>query len=597
MNNLRKILIAVFLSIVAISCNTNGKSAKNAQNIDSIAKSFWSKYLPLDPPFATRIGDNRFNDKMNINVDSQFIDTKTKLLEKYQKQVALFDTLNLSDKDRLNYDLLTYFIDIELEGMSLGMQQGTIHALMPINQFNGMHIEFGLLGSGAGAQPFNTVKDYENFIERMKIYRNWADAAIANMRKGMKAGLVLPKACAERIVSQLQPMANKKLEENLYYSPLKKIPETFTKEEKEKITGEYSKAIADYMISANELLIKFIQDEYLPACRTTSGWCALPNGNKMYRYMVKFWTTSNTPPEQIFETSKREVDRIKGEIEKVKNEVAFKGSMEEFFEFARKDKQFTPFQTDAEVIKAYMTIYEKIKSNIPKLFDLVPKTAFEVRQTEKFREKTASAEYKPGTADGKRPGVFYAPIINAKEYNNTRMEDLFLHEAITGHHFQISIQQETMDMPDFHRYWWIGSFGEGWALYSENLGKDLGVYQDPYQYLGKLMAEMHRAIRLVVDVGIHLKGWTREEAIKYMLENESTSEQNAVMEVERYMAWPAQALSYKMGELKILELKNKAQSALKEKFDIREFHKQVLKDGVLPLSIFEKKMNQWMNQR
>jgi uncharacterized protein (DUF885 family) len=290
----------------------------------------------------------------------------------------------------------------------------------------------------------------------------------------------------------------------------------------------------------------------------------------------------------------KEVARIKLEMEKVKTQVGYKGTLLSFFDEVRNKKELKPFKKPEEVIANFEKINETIKPNVDKLFSLQPKTPFRVKRTEAFREKTASAEYVNGSADGTRPGTFYVPIPDITTYNYYGDEDLFLHEAIPGHHFQVSLQQENAALPDFRKYNWFGAYGEGWALYTESLGKELGLYTDPYQYFGMLGNEIHRAIRLVVDTGMHSKGWTREQAIQYSLDNEARSEASIIAEIERYMAWPGQALSYKIGQLKILELRQKAQDKMGAKFDIKVFHQKVLESGVMPLALLEKKINNWI---
>ncbi|MEO8149372.1 MAG: DUF885 domain-containing protein, partial [Bacteroidia bacterium] len=270
------------------------------------------------------------------------------------------------------------------------------------------------------------------------------------------------------------------------------------------------------------------------------------------------------------------------------------GDLKAFFKYIHTDAKFMPYKKDSDVINAYHEINDREEPQLKKLFNKVPKTKFEIRQTEEFREASASAEYNQGSADGSRPGIFYTPVIDAKKYNVVGMEDLFLHEAIPGHHYQMSLQQESVDLPKFRRFGWYGAYGEGWALYSESLGKELGLYTDPYQYFGCLSEEMHRAIRLVVDVGMHTKGMTREQAIQFSLDNEAESEADITTEIERYMAIPGQALGYKIGQMKIIEIRKRAEQTLGAKFNIAAFHDEVLKDGCLPLDVFENKMNEWM---
>jgi uncharacterized protein (DUF885 family) len=297
----------------------------------------------------------------------------------------------------------------------------------------------------------------------------------------------------------------------------------------------------------------------------------------------------------MFELGLQEVDRIQKEMIKVKNQVGFKGDIKEFFNYVRGNKELMPYNKAEQVIEHFNNIHNSMKPNLNKLFDKVPKTKFEVRRTEAFRENSASAQYNSGSLDGTRPGIFYCPVPNAKEYNIFTDESLFLHEAIPGHHYQFSLQQENIHLPKFRRLLWYSAYGEGWALYTEALGKELGLYTDPYQYFGMLSAEIHRAIRLVVDVGMHVKGWTREQAIQYSIDNEAQSERTIIREIERYMANPGQALSYKIGQLKILELRAKAETTLGENFDIREFHNQVLESGCVPLKILDAKINGWIS--
>ncbi len=281
-------------------------------------------------------------------------------------------------------------------------------------------------------------------------------------------------------------------------------------------------------------------------------------------------------------------------MERAQGLMGFKGTLKEFFQHLRTSPEFTPYENADQVLAAYRAIQTKIEPNVDKIFRGRPRTAFEIRRTEAFREKTASAEYNPGSADGSRPGIFYVPIPDAKAFNVTSgMESLFLHEAIPGHHYQVSLQQENQDIPKFARFLWYGAYGEGWALYCESLGPELGLYDDPKQLMGALGDEMHRAIRLVVDVGMHVKGWTREQALEYMMANEPISEEGAIAEIERYMAWPGQALSYKIGQLKIRQLRTKYEQELGKKFNLADFHHNVLKDGCMPLSVLEKRLAQW----
>jgi uncharacterized protein (DUF885 family) len=409
--------------------------------------------------------------------------------------------------------------------------------------------------------------------------------------------VVLPKALTEKVIPQFAEMPTPKIEDNLFYSSIKLMPAAFSDEVKKDLTAKYTAEINEKLIPRYKKMTEFLKNEYLPASRASSGIGSLPFGKDLYAVYVKQWTTTEMTPEEIHELGLKEVARLNTEMEKVKNQVGFKGTLLEFFEYVRNKPELKPFKKPEEVIANFERIYSVIKPNVDKLFSLQPKTTFEIRRTEAFREKTASAEYMQGTADGSRPGIFYVPIPDVKEYNVYGDEDLFLHEAIPGHHFQISLQQENTSLPDFRKFNWFGAYGEGWALYTESLGKELGLYQDPYQYFGMLGNEMHRAVRLVVDTGLHSKGWTREQAIKYSMQHEAESEAGITVEIERYMAIPGQALSYKIGQLKILELRKRAQDKMGAKFDIKKFHQKVLESGVMPLALLEKKIDFWIQEK
>jgi uncharacterized protein (DUF885 family) len=450
------------------------------------------------------------------------------------------------------------------------------------------------IASGKSYQPFKTAKDYDDFLERIDAFAIWVDTAIVNMKKGLVTGHNFPRILMERVLPQAKDMMVTDVKESIFWDPIEEMPEAISAADKERLTKAYQEAIEQKIVPSYTKLHDFLRLEYIPKTRTSAGISEIPDGSEYYQYLINFWTTTNLTADEIFKTGQNEVSRIRTEMEKVKEQVGFKGNLKSFFQYVNTNKKFMPYKTPEEVLSGYNKIHEKMQPQLNKLFNMTPKTAFEVRQTEAFRAASSSAEYNPGTPDGSRPGVFYAPILDATKYNYTGMETLFLHEAIPGHHYQISLQYENEELPKFRRFLWYGAYGEGWALYTEALGKELGLYTDPYQYFGNLGDEIHRAIRLVVDVGIHSKGWTREQAIKYMVDNEAISDESAIAEIERYMAIPAQALSYKIGQLKILELRKKAESALGNDFNIGLFHDEVLKYGCLPLDVLDKIISDWI---
>lgn len=581
----------LFALTTLFSCNQETKQNNTGERpteLKELLKNYYEERLPIFPLEATAIADTRYNDQLPCDISDSYREKIKSFYKKYVDEISKIDRSSLKGEDILSYDVFKREMQMQLEGL-------TFHDnLMPLNQFWGLHLTMGQLGGGGNNQPFKTVKDYNDFLGRIKGFTIWSDTAIANMKRGMQQGIVPPKILMERVLPQMQAMVVKDAKESVFYNPIKKIPASFSENDKTRLASAYEKAITDEIIPTYKKLYDFIKDEYIQKCRETAGISNIPNGKKYYAYQAKYWTTTNLTPDEIFEIGQKEVARLRAEMEKVKGEVKFKGTLKEFFNFIHTDPQFMPFKTDTEVLNAYRAIQTKMEPQLKKLFNLVPKAKFEVRRTEKFREASASAEYNQSAPDGSRPGIFYVPVPDAKKVNTVGMEDLFLHEAIPGHHYQTSIQQENESLPNFRRFGWYGAFGEGWALYTESLGKELGLYTDPYQYFGSLSEEMHRAIRLVVDVGMHMKGWTREQAIKFSLDNEAESEADITGEIERYMAIPGQALGYKIGQMKIIEIRKRAEQILGTKFSIQKFHDEVLIDGCLPLDVFETKMSEWI---
>ena len=587
-----KSFIYVLLTAAAVlqSCNQPEKEKKEASKpaISELFKNYYEEQLQLNPMQATFAGDNRYNDQLPNNISQTYLEDTKNFYTKYKDQLAQYDKSNLSEEEQLSYDILEWEIDMNLEALQFPTE------LTPVDQFSSMHLMIGQLAGGTSAQPFKTAEDYDNWLKRLDAFTVWTDTAIANMKKGMAQGYVLPKAMVAKTIPQLADLDHGPVEDHLFYSPVNLMPKEIVEKDRVRLRDAYKKEVKEKIIPAFEKLHTFMEEEYQPASRTSTGISAVPQGKELYNHLIKYYTTTDMTADQVFELGQQEVARISKEMEKVKQQVGFKGDLKAFFDFVRTNKKLMPFTQPEQVIEHFEEIHQTMKPHLQQLFDLTPKTPFEVRRTEAFREASASAEYNPGSLDGTRPGVFYVPVPDAKTYNIFSDQDLFLHEAIPGHHYQISLQQENKDLPDFRRTLWYSAYGEGWALYSESLGKELGLYDDPYQYFGMLSAEMHRAIRLVVDAGMHAKGWTREQAIQYSLDHEAEPESSVIAEIERYMAIPGQALSYKIGQLKILELRQKAKEALGDQFDIKEFHNKILESGCLPLELLENKINQWI---
>ena len=561
------------------------------QNISQIFDNYFEERLKLFPLEATAIADSRYNDQLPNDLSQEHRMQVKQLYQKYLDQINKVDRSTLSEQEQVSYDIFKYEMQTSLEAFKYPSE------LLPINQFWSLPITMAQLGSGSGNQPFKTPEDYRDFLGRIKGFAVWGDTAVANMRRGMAAGIILPRTLTQKVLPQLQAMVVDDPKKTIFWAPVEKLPANFTAVQKDSIRQAYAKAIKEEVIPTYKKLHDFMKQEYLPKSRATTGISGIKGGDEYYRFLVRYWTTTEMTPDEIFNVGQQEVARIRSEMEQVKQQVGFKGDLKAFFKYVNDNPKFTPFKTPEQVLQAYRSIEQRMQPQLNRLFGMTPESKFEVRQTEAFRAASASAEYNPPAPDGSRPGIFYVPILDATKYNAVGMESLFLHEAIPGHHYQISIQQEQEGLPKFRQYAWYGAFGEGWALYSESLGKELGLYTDPYQYFGRLSDEMHRAIRLVVDVGMHAKGWTREQAIQYSLDNELTSEEAAVAEIERYMAIPGQALSYKIGELKIKELRQRASRELGDKFSISAFHDLILTGGVMPLAVLEKRVDKWIAEQ
>lgn len=592
-NQIITLLLAV---VIFTACKNDPKEKENTKtenkvssNFNNMLDNYYEEGLKLNPLNATFSGDSRYNDSFPNFLSDEYIAELKKYYTKYKEEASTFDDADLSETERMSKDILLWECNINLEALTF---KNGIY--FPIDQMWSVNLLMGQLASGSSAQPFKTVEDYNNWLKRVDGFVVWLNSAESRMKEGMAAGYVLPKSLIAKVVPQLKAMTEPNVEKNLFFSPIKNFPENFSEEDKKQLTEAYSKMVSEKIVPAYQSLHDFMAGDYLKAGRATTGIADTPNGEAFYKHQIKKYTTTEMTADEIHQLGLSEVARISSEMEKVKQQIGFKGDLKAFFNFVRTNKELMPYTEPQQIIDHFYAIYDTMKPKLKVLFDKKPKTPFEVKQTEKFRENSASAEYNPGSLDGTRPGIFYVPIPNASEYNIYSDESLFLHEAIPGHHYQISLTQENDELPMFRKTLFYSGYGEGWALYSESLGKELGLYTDPYQYFGMLGAEMHRAVRLVVDTGMHAKGWTREQAIQYCLENEAEPEAGIISEIERYMANPGQALAYKIGQLKILELRHKAEKELGDKFQIGEFHNQVLETGCVPLKLLENKIDRWI---
>ena len=583
--------IASLVLFLLLSCDFNSENIQNNVELNTILENYYQDGLKLNPINATNEGDSRYNDKFPELITDDYKKRQAEYYNKYLNKVSKFEINDLSDIDKMSKSILEWECKINLESLNYNTQY------TPIDQMWSIHLIVGQLASAEGAQPFITVSDYSNWLVRLEGYIKWLGNAETKMREGVKNGYILPKSLISKVIPQIKAITNSDLKNNLFYSPINKFPSDFDEQTRAMLKKTYTYIIQEKLIPAHDKLYQFLEKEYLKEGRLSSGIDDVPNGKELYKHLIKLFTTTEMTADEIHNLGLSEVSRISKEMIEVKNEVGFKGSLKEFFNYVRNNDTLMPFKTAEDVLKNFNSIHDRMKPQIEKMFDLKPKTKFEVRRTEEFREKSASAEYSPGSLDGSRPGIFYTPIPDATKYNTYSDESLFLHEAIPGHHYQISLTQENDLLPMFRKTLWYSGYGEGWALYCESLGKELGLYNDPYQYFGMLGAEMHRAVRLVVDTGIHSKGWTREEAIQYSLDNEAESKASIISEIERYMAMPGQALSYKIGQLKIKELRELSKQKLGDNFNISEFHNKILESGCIPLALLENKINNWINSK
>jgi uncharacterized protein (DUF885 family) len=563
-------------------------ASDKAAKLDKLYDEYWEATLKLNPVQATFQGDNRYNDQLPDFYSAEFRQQSHAFTEEWLKRIEAVGSDGLTGQDLLSYQIFVRDAKDSLESEQFP------DWMMPVNQMGSIASYTVMLGSGTGAQPFKTVKDYDNWLARGNRLPVLFDSAIDDMRQGMAAGVVQPRALMEKVIPQLDALIKDKPEDTLLWGPIKSMPADFSAADKTRLTAAYREMIGERILPSYRKLRSFIADEYLPKTRDSVGLDKLPNGAAWYAFNVRNTTTTNLTPAQIHQIGLDEVARIQGEIKDVMKQVGFKGSLQDFFKHMRSDKQFE-FKSEDALLAYYRGLEAKIMKGVPTQFSLLPRAGFEIRPVEAFRAKSAAGgEYQSPSEDGSRPGIFYVNTYDLPTRKTWDAEDLFLHEAIPGHHFQLALQQELKDVPAFRRFGGNTAYVEGWGLYSESLGKDLGVYETPYDQFGYLQNELWRAIRLVTDTGLHSKGWTRDQVIKYMLDNSAASETDATAEAERYIAWPSQATAYKIGELKIQELKKKAKAQLGDRFDPREFHAEVLKDGAVPLEVLQDKIDRWL---
>ncbi|HEX8380141.1 MAG TPA: DUF885 domain-containing protein [Allosphingosinicella sp.] len=563
-----------------------------SQALASLFRQSDEASLGRNPIQAIARGDLRYSDRLGNFFSDAYYGAERDAARSELAALARIDREALSPDERVAFDVFKWQRTMDLRGLEGELFAAS--AVRPIDHFNGFHTFFSELSSGEGIAPYKTVKDYENGLARTEDFVRLADSAIERMEQGLAAGVVQPKLVMSNVLEQLEAMLAEGVEGSSFYRPVANFPAEVPEADRARLKAAYAESISTRIRPAVTRLRDFIRDRYLPKARPTVGLQDMKGGPALYRHLVALSTTTDLTPDEIHRIGLAEVARLHKEMEAVKTQVGFTGTLQQFFEHIRTDPRFKP-KSREQLQQGYVAIGKRLDATLPKLFSTLPRTALEIRPVPGLTEKGAArGSYQSGTTDGSRPGVFYFNAYDLPSRTTPGMETLYLHEGAPGHHFQISLAQENEALPSFMRFGGNTAYVEGWGLYAETLGRELGVYTDPYQYFGYLDSQLFRAIRLVVDTGIHSKGWTRDRTIQYILDNSSRGRSNATAETERYIAIPGQALAYKIGQLKISELRARAEKALGPRFDIREFHAQVLMTGALPLAVLEKKIDDWI---
>jgi uncharacterized protein (DUF885 family) len=567
----------------------------DAAKLHALFVEEWQWTLKEYPEFATGVGDNRYNDRLT-DVSAPAMERRKAHERDLLKRLREIDRSRLADQDVVSYDLALAGAEQDAAmqrfpagKIPLGGEWLTYYEWMPVSQMSGVHIDIPALPRLA---PLRNTKDYDEFLARLAGVPTQINQVIGLMRRAMAAGWMPPAVPMRKVLPQIEQQCVSDVTQSPLYKPFEDFPAAVAAADRLRLSAGARKAILESVIPALKGLHKFISETYLPACRQEIAASGLPGGTEYYRAQVRWLTTTDLSPQQIHEIGEREVARIRAAMDDVIKQAGFSGSLAEFLQFLRTDPRFARVPT-AEVLPGFRDIAKRVDPELPKLFAELPRTPYGIREIPAYRGETA-AYYSPGASDGTRAGYFNANTLAVSTKPRHEMEALFLHEAVPGHHLQVARAQELKDLPDFRRNALYNAYVEGWALYAEGLGEDLGLYKDPYSKFGRLNGEVHRACRLVVDTGMHALGWSRDRAIAYMKANTGLSDTFIVAEIDRYIVWPGQALGYKLGELKIKELRARASKALGAKFDIRKFHNALIDDGPLPLNVLEGRIDAWI---
>jgi len=566
-------------------------AAAMGSRLDAIGSRYFDDSLRLSPLMGSELmGGERFEDKLEIEIAPAHQRQQKALQRRLLRELGALPQTQLDAQQTLSLQVLRQQAQQRLEELDFPA------ALLPIDHYGGMPVTLAQMASGQGTQALNTPRQYRHFLQRLARLPAWNAQAMVNMREGMRSGVVQSRALIEQALLTLQPLASAPLDQHPYAQPLRQFPASFSAAERADLSRRYEREIRSRLLPSMQSLLRFLREDYLPRTRASAGLGGLPNGAAWYAQRIRAATTTRMDAQSIHALGLREVARIRAEMGKIHAGFGGKGSLTEFLHEQPMRPEYRPFKSDQQVLDAYARINALVLAALPRLFHHGPKAALEIRAEPEISKATASAHYMSPAVDGSRPGVFFEVITDPREISTAGMTSLFLHEGQPGHHFQIALQQE-LPLPDYRRYSSNDAYVEGWALYAETLGYEMGLYEDPMVRLGHLSADLHRAVRLVTDTGLHALGWTREQSMQYMQETEGLDAAEARRATERYMAWPAQALAYKIGQLKILELRERARKRLGERFSYADFHAQVLEDGALPLDLLEAKIDSWLRAR
>ncbi len=578
---MKKFVLIIFFSITLCS--------NPLTNVNSDIHDFMNRYyyyhLSFFPLEATRNGFSEFNDKLNVDIGEDFLSAYKNFLHNMLDTLNQFDRTFLNDDLKISFDILENILITKLKSLDYP------DYLMPVNHYQFL-INFIQLGSGSGIQPFNTTTDYENFLSRLKVFPAWVDTAISNMRKGMQNGIVLPEIIAQRTLEIVDKQIVATFAQSDFYKPVLNFPEKFSSGHKIYFETAYRDIINNMIIPSFRKLSLFLSREYLHNCRNTIGLNSLPQGEQWYKHYIYLNTTTRIHPDTVMQLGLKEVEKILGEIETLKKYNLFEGSINAFRKYLFDKTEF--FFSVEDIIKQYSELHEIVSENIPEYFSVIPKTEIEIHPLYDEQVSFLDAYYEPSSVSGTGAGVFFFNARFIDKFGAVPSKSLFLHEVIPGHHFQMSLHRVIVDLPLFQKFYWNSGYVEGWALYSEDLGKELGVYDNDVDLFVKYFSELLRAVRLVTDTGIHHEGWSYHEALSYFTNTTGLSTSYAMKEIDRSIVMPGQALSYKIGELIILQLRKLAETQLGEKFNLREFHDEILKDGAMPLDLLERKILSWI---